>query len=47
MCQIKSIVDKEFSGERMSFIQLIKKYNIVIPVIQRDYAQGRTMEKPP
>ena len=46
MCQIKSIVDKEFSGERMSFIQLIKKYNIVIPVIQRDYAQGRTTEKP-
>jgi hypothetical protein len=46
MCQIKSIVDKDFSGERMSFIQLIEKYNVVVPVIQRDYAQGRTTEKP-
>ena len=46
MSQIKNIVDKDFSGERLSFIQLIKNYNIVIPVIQRDYAQGRTTEKP-
>lgn len=46
MCQIKSIVDKDFSGKRMSFIQLIEKYNVVVPVIQRDYAQGRTTEKP-
>ena len=38
---MKSIIDNDFSGERMSFLQLIEKYNIVIPVIQRDYAQGR------
>ena len=46
MSQIKSIVDKDFSGERLSFIRLIEKYNVVVPVIQRDYAQGRTTEKP-
>lgn len=46
MKQMKSILDKDFSGERLSFIQLIKKYNVVVPVIQRDYAQGRTTEKP-
>lgn len=34
--------DDILKGERMSFLQLIEKYNIVIPVIQRDYAQGRT-----
>lgn len=39
---MKSIIDNDFSGERMSFLQLVEKYNIVIPVIQRDYAQGRT-----
>ena len=39
---MSSIIDNDFSGERMSFLQLIEKYNIVIPVIQRDYAQGRT-----
>ena len=46
MSQIKSIVDKDFLGERLSFIRLIEKYNVVVPVIQRDYAQGRTTEKP-
>jgi hypothetical protein len=46
MSQIKSILDKDFSGERLSFIRLIEKYNVVVPVIQRDYAQGRTTEKP-
>lgn len=46
MSQIKSILDKDFSGKRLSFIQLISEYNIVVPVIQRDYAQGRTTEKP-
>ncbi|MCQ2286772.1 MAG: DUF262 domain-containing protein [Bacteroidales bacterium] len=39
-----SITDKDFNGERMSFLQLIDKYCIVIPVIQRDYAQGRMDE---
>ena len=46
MSQIKSIVDKDFSSERLSFIQLVNKYKIVIPVIQRDYAQGRKTDKP-
>ena len=39
---MNSIIDNNFSGERMSFLQLIDKCHIVIPVIQRDYAQGRT-----
>lgn len=38
---MNSIIDNDFCGERMSFLQLIDNYNIVIPVIQRDYAQGR------
>ncbi|MGR6018750.1 hypothetical protein ACT7CU_09670 [Bacillus paranthracis] len=29
----------------MTFAQLIEKYGIVIPMIQRDYAQGRTDAK--
>ncbi len=35
------------SGERLSFYKLFKekKYKIVIPIIQRDYAQGRKREK--
>lgn len=44
MKEIKSIIYKDFCGERMSFLQLIEKYSIVIPVIQRDYAQGRMDE---
>lgn len=44
MNEIKSIIDKDFCGERMSFLQLVKRYSIVIPVIQRDYAQGRMDE---
>lgn len=44
MNEIKSIINKDFCGERKSFLQLIEKYSIVIPVIQRDYAQGRTDE---
>lgn len=30
---------------RMNFFQLIRKYNIKVPIIQRDYAQGRENEK--
>ena len=30
---------------RYSFIDLIQKYNIEIPLIQRDYAQGRESAK--
>ena len=35
------------SGERLSFYKLFKEkeYKIVIPIIQRDYAQGRKREK--
>ena len=35
------------SGERLSFYKLIKekKIKIVIPIIQRDYAQGRKRER--
>lgn len=44
MNDIKNIIDKDFCGERMSFLQLINRYSIVIPVIQRDYAQGRSDE---
>lgn len=29
----------------MNFYELLKKHNVVIPVIQRDYAQGRVSEK--
>lgn len=39
---MNTIIDPGFRGERKSFLQLIEKYSIVIPVIQRDYAQGRT-----
>lgn len=31
--------------ERLSFLQLLKKTNVEIPIIQRDYAQGRENEK--
>lgn len=34
-----------FVGKRMTFLQVVDKYKIVIPVIQRDYAQGRENEK--
>lgn len=32
---------KEPSGTAMSFLELLKAHRIVIPLIQRDYAQGR------
>ena len=35
---------KLLSAETMSFLQLIDRYMILIPVIQRDYAQGRQTE---
>ena len=36
-----------YTGERLSFYKLIaeKKYKIIIPIIQRDYAQGRKDEE--
>ncbi len=38
---------KTHSGERLSFYKLFteKKYRVVIPIIQRDYAQGRKSQK--
>lgn len=37
---------KQNSGERLSFFKMFsqKHYKLVIPIIQRDYAQGRTNE---
>ena len=28
-------------SNKYDLIRLLKKYNVVIPIIQRDYAQGR------
>lgn len=33
--------ENKYKGETFSFWQLLKKYKIEIPIIQRDYAQGR------
>lgn len=37
-------INNEYKGERLSFFKLFsqKNYKLVIPIIQRDYAQGRT-----
>jgi hypothetical protein len=35
------ISNEYISGRRLTFFQLIKEYHIQIPIIQRDYAQGR------
>ncbi len=32
---------EHISGKRLTFFELIKEYHIQIPIIQRDYAQGR------
>lgn len=32
---------EHISGKRLTFYELIKEYHIQIPIIQRDYAQGR------
>jgi hypothetical protein len=37
--------DSELTGIRLTFFQLIQKYRIQIPIIQRDYAQGRSNAK--
>ena len=36
--------NNEYKGERLSFFKLFsqKNYKLIIPIIQRDYAQGRT-----
>ncbi|MEI6851270.1 MAG: DUF262 domain-containing protein [Bacteroidota bacterium] len=43
---MKNTIDTQ-SGERLSFYKLFsqKKYRILIPIIQRDYAQGRKTTK--
>lgn len=33
------------NGEQINFCQLINKFNISVPIIQRDYAQGRRNEE--
>jgi len=33
--------NENISGRRLTFFQLIQEYHIQIPIIQRDYAQGR------
>ncbi len=41
-----SQTNNEYKGERLSFFQIFskKKYKLVVPIIQRDYAQGRVNE---
>ncbi len=34
------------TGEKISFWNLLKKYKILIPILQRDYAQGRIEHEP-
>ena len=33
--------DVQYQGKITNFWELLKEHNIVIPIIQRDYAQGR------
>lgn len=35
----------QYEGEVLSFIKLLNKYSVEIPIIQRDYAQGRKDKK--
>jgi uncharacterized protein with ParB-like and HNH nuclease domain len=37
--------NKNYMQDNMTFLKLIGDYKITIPVIQRDYAQGRTSPK--
>ena len=37
--------DKKYKGKTFSFYELINTHNIEIPIIQRDYAQGREDKK--
>lgn len=39
-------ISNEYTGERLSFFNIFsqKKYKLIIPIIQRDYAQGRITE---
>lgn len=34
----------QYEGERLSFFQIFsnKNYKVIVPILQRDYAQGRT-----
>ena len=33
--------DSDYKGDLLTFFELIKKYPVEVPIIQRDYAQGR------
>lgn len=37
------MINNEYRGERLSFFKIFsqKKYKLVIPILQREYAQGR------
>lgn len=45
MVNNQNTANTSFIGKRMTFLQMIDDYKIVIPVIQRDYAQGRETER--
>ena len=36
---------EQYTGRILNFHDLIKEYEIQIPIIQRDYAQGRKNQK--
>jgi len=38
---MSEMTNTKYSGEKISFSQLINEHSITIPIIQRDYAQGR------
>jgi uncharacterized protein with ParB-like and HNH nuclease domain len=38
---MNNMTDNQKKSEKLTFLQLIEKYKIEIPIIQRDYAQGR------
>ncbi|GHU68215.1 hypothetical protein FACS189413_04580 [Bacteroidia bacterium] len=38
-------IDNQYKGETLNFPQLLKNHKVEIPIIQRDYAQGREDKK--
>ena len=41
---IRMLAINQYEGERLSFFQIFsnKNYKVIVPILQRDYAQGRT-----
>lgn len=39
------MTDKKYKGETLTFWELLQRYKIEVPIIQRDYAQGREDKK--